>query len=135
MKRFLYGAIGLLCVAAAFHLGAETAGTCYVDHTCRGIMAHCLCRTGGIRALDEDGLLWEVSASGVWEPDGSIPALPVPVCEIKFIATSGQECSFVTDSNEVWFCDGHGDWVSCGVWPGDSAVERRSWGGIKAGFR
>lgn len=79
--------------------------------------------------------MWCVSENGVWETETDVPPLPVPVVEVKFIATSDRECSFVTCSNEVWFCDGHGDWVSCGVWPGETPVARESWGRIKARYR
>jgi hypothetical protein len=92
------------------------------------------CRLGGVKVLDEDGVLWQVSESGGWQQDTEIPGLPCPWSEIKFMESTGQECSLVTMSNQVWIWDGHGSWVDCGTWPGDTVVKSASWGRIKARY-
>ena len=135
MKRFFYGAVGLLCLAAAFHLGAETASTCYVDRSCVGVVAHTHCRQSGVKVLDEDGVVWAVSQGQGWQEDATVPPFPFAPIEVRFFASSGAECSVVTCTNEAWVYDGHGDWVNCGVWPGDTAVQRTSWTDIKARYR
>ena len=134
MKRFLCGSVGLLCLAIAFHLGASTANTCYVDHTCRGAVAHTHGRNSGVKILDEDGVVWSVSENQGWQADTDVPPFPCAPVEIKFFEVSGQGCSVVTFCNQVWIWDGHGGWEDCGVWPGDTAVEASSWGRIKAGY-
>ena len=127
----MYGSISLLCLAAAFHLGALSARSTYVDHTATGVIAFGRFASPN-RVLDDDGIVWfadENPATG-WVVDSSIPPLPVPVSEVKFWAWD----TFVTYGNEVWRVGG-GEWRSAGFWPGGaSPVESRSWGRIKADF-
>ena len=132
MKRIMYGSVSILCLSLAFHLGALSARSTYVDHMSTGIIA--LSREPAPnRVLGEDGVVWSADEDPAWgwQVDTSIPPLPVPVSQVKFWAVD----TFVTFSNEVWRVGG-GAWQSAGYWPGGtSPAESTSWGEIKARFR
>jgi hypothetical protein len=132
MKRLMFGSIAVLCLALAFHLGAEYSRSCYVDHVSGGIIAVWEGAGYTTRVLDDNGDTWGVHMSGYWEPESDLPPLPVPVQDLKFWSGT----CIVTQDNGVWRAEGTPmTWTYCGHWPGGSATSRTSWGKIKAGYR
>ena len=128
MKRLLCGAIVLLAVAGAYHLGADTASSDYIDHYSTGVVA-ATSTTGDPLALDENGIVWKVDLSRNWV-ESSVNPLPVPVSQLKF----WDETIVVTTDNTLWRYL-HG-WQDCGQWPGGaSATEQATWSAIKARYK
>ena len=87
-KKFMYVCLGVLMLAAAFHLGAQYGQAGYVDQSTQGIVAtsdHIA--SEGFYVLLEDGQVWQYYASTTREWGPSIAYnLPVPVSEVKFWA-------------------------------------------------
>jgi len=128
MKRFMQFSIGVLCLSIAgligFDVGHDVAWAGYVDHSTSGIIAF-----NEVAALDENGRMWNVSATG-WVDAGTYP-LPVPVEQIKFIHYT----RIITTSNVAWsYYDGQ--WHNIGAWP-DSPVPTApsTLGGVKSKYK
>lgn len=133
MKHLAWGSFAVLCLAAAFHLGAVTAGSSYVDHSATGVIALSIPRAGEAEVLDEHGKIWQVSPSG-WVENPPVYDLPVPVGDVKFwAATSTHDYAVVTFDNHLWYFDTA--WTDAGPWPGATAVHARTWGAIRAEYR
>lgn len=135
MKRFMFASIGVLALAAAFHLGAMTAEgptpavAGYVDHGACGAVA-VWAETDHEWALDEFGQVWQVSRESSWFRHTEFDP-PVPVSEIKFWMVDG----FITTDNEFISCNRPG-WSSFGFWPGGpSPAEKTTWSKMKAEFK
>ena len=126
MKRLLCGAIALLALAVAYHLGADSASSDYVDHSTTGIVA--ASDVGGEPLLlDENGIVWRVGSAS-WVQSSHNP-LPVPIDQIKYWS----ETVVVTTDNTLWRYL-HG-WNNYGQWPGGAAAtEQATWSGIKAHY-
>ena len=129
MKQLLYGSLAILALALAFHLGAESAKSGYVDHSSVGVVA--VSPDGNPYVLDENGVVWLIDVPSGWRDDISAPSLPVPVSQVKFWTPN----MFITYDNHAWRT-ADDEWVDMGAWPGGAvATEKRSWGRIKADFK
>jgi len=129
LKRFLYGSLGVLALALAFHLGAESVKSGYVDNSTTGAVA--IAPGANPYILDENGVVWLIDVPSGWRDDIASPPLPVPASEVKLWTTN----MFVTHDNHAWRWS-EGDWLDMGPWPGSpTATENTSWGRIKADFR
>jgi hypothetical protein len=129
VKKLMYASIAILCLAVAFHLGAVSARSTYVDHMASGIISHYHYNGGGhFWVLDEDGIVWYIDPDTGWYQS---PALPVPVSQVKFWT----RYSLVTFDHQTWFYRNDA-WEHVGSWPGSQTpVQESSWGAIKARFR
>lgn len=130
MKRLLHGSLSLLALALAFHLGAATSESGYVDHMSTGIVSLDPHYSQTAKLLDENGIVWSVDLPGVWTQVAQ-SAVPVQVSDIKFWAMH----VVVTLDDQVWIEQG-GEWHYAGQWPnGSSAAQKTSWGSLKAQYR
>jgi len=124
-KRFMYVCLGILALAAAFHIGAQYGQAGYIDPSATGLKI----LQGGIVLLDS-GEAYEVGTHGdPWLPRPDYTP-PIPVSEIRY--WGGYFLS--TYSNEVWHREGDGIWYNYGTPPGLVATQSTTWGGIKARF-
>lgn len=132
MKNVMYGSVAILALALAFHLGATTANSTYVDPADMGVIAVWGNPGTNPRVLDENGVLWVVDENFGWLLSSEVPPPPMPVNQITFWDPG----TIVTVDDHVWRRPGgSGDWVDCGAWPGSgSPVEQTSWGRIKASY-
>lgn len=130
MRSLLTALVLAVAVLVGYIVGTTTASSCYVDHSASGAIAFMRIPGNHPRALDEDGVVWEVEEGYGWRPDYSVPPLPVPVSEVKF----WQWDALITWDNHIWRVSGV-EWVDGGAWPGGaSPVEATSWGKLKAEF-
>jgi len=131
MRRFLYAAAALLCLALGYHLVATPTGAGYIDHTLTGAVAMSTLNDD-VFVLDENGVTWRLAHS-MWERTG-FDTLPVPVSDVKLWSARG----FVTYDGAAWVAlvgDG-GHWSTAGQWPDSpSATQSATWGRVKADFR
>ena len=113
MKRFAYGSLGVLCLVAAYQLGASRS-----EAQVGGPFVHAMDHAGWV--LDSSGQAWNVTTPvfGEWNRWSDYDA-PVPV--------------LVTWDGAVWAHDGMGTWIQCTTGP--VSVDPRSWGSIKGGYR
>jgi hypothetical protein len=130
MKRLLMGSLAILALAAAFHLGATTGRSGYVDHASTGAIAM-YSGSADPMVLDEHGGVWRIDMPSGWQLQATLPPLPVPVSEIKLWSRN----AFITFDDHAWGV-ADGEWVDLGAWPGaSSTTEDSSWGKIKAEYR
>jgi hypothetical protein len=121
VKRFAYTSFGLLCLAAAYNIGAQHARAEWnAAPAGRVVGGH------GNFWYNTEGQAWncQVSSGFVRWPEQD---LPVPVAEVRFMDAG----YLVTTSDDVWeFGDG---WQLIGTFP-ESPVTVRSdtWGAIKS---
>ena len=133
-KKFFYVCAGLFLLAAAYHLGAQSAKADW-DETLTGPIVG----GDGWKFYTRSGEAWEVQREG--PPWHRTPAydLPVPASDVKLVTLdySGQG-RLVTKSGDAWVHD-YGEscsWVYVGPFPGGSVqVESKSWSGVKDAFR
>ena len=126
-RRFAYISFGILCLTAAYQLGAERASADW-DQTLSGQVVGI---DGAIRVWDNAGRGWTVEVSPPeWVRVASLD-LPVPVSEVKILAGN----AFITYDDVAWVQSG-GQWVNCGPFPGGPiAVEQESAGSVKGKYR
>jgi hypothetical protein len=124
-RRLFYVSLGILALAIAYTLGANSAGA-------QG-------RSGAILMMDHNG--WVIdSAEQVWNIGANIPGVwdrepvydpPVPLSEVQLWSAH----ALVTSDGHGWYNNG-GGWVDCGPHPGGPVpVEGSSVGAIKAAYR
>ena len=132
-KRFMYLSIGLLCLVAAYQLGAVNAEA---EWDCSAAPGFC----GGWAGMwfDSSGLAYSgmVHNGGQREPDYD---LPVPPGEVAFLEGSTFIGYLLTKSGEAWYHDDGGtttEWQYLTTLPGGPVSQQsESWGGVKGRHR
>jgi hypothetical protein len=135
-KRFFYLSLGILCLVAAYQLGAERARADWDLQSPGQIVG---ANGPGESVYTADGTAWFVDPNGggwirasdyqpLWDLD-----LPVPAEDVKFLSAS----VLITKTDEAWwFGWGPDEWQYVGPFPGAPVpVEKGSWGSIKGRFR
>jgi hypothetical protein len=127
-RSFLHVSIGILALAAAYHLGARSAGA----QAGYGIEA--------AASYDVPGFAYEPKLAVinriVWELGGSGPrqAVPEPIPGTARAIAVGVR-GVVLENGEVWSHDS-GAWQLQGVFPvGPTPTQSESWGSVKARYR
>ena len=124
-KRFMYVAIGILCLVAAYQLGAERARA----DASAGTMIHTLGHNGWV--LDTAGQVWNITRENCWERTPTWD-LPVPLSDVAM----WDNHALITTSGIAWRHDGVSDWIECGPHPGGPiSLDQKSWGSVKGNFR
>ena len=134
-RNFFYVSLGILCLVAAFALGASTSNESLLIGVGPAAAGIVLESDVGIVSqwaewmLDSNGDTWNVM-HGCWTPEASTP-LPVPIAELKF----WHPTVLITKANVLWLEAG-GTWNDCGAWPGGPiSTGSQSWGQIKEAHR
>lgn len=135
-RRFFFVSMGILCLTAAYQLGARSARA-DVDPTNPGPVL-----IADIGAWGADGSAWIAqSGGGSWYRQSTNLDLPVPASAVAMIdGESTQNFVLVTNSGAVWRCSGAGSvgsaWKLMPPFPGGPVpVEGSSFGQIKGQFR
>ena len=123
-KKFMYVCLGILALAVAYHLGAQSGEASYLDHSMTGVVA-----ADGNFILLDNGEVWDRTPSqDDWMPHPHL-APPVPLADIKFWGPG----AIVTQADDLWMYD-DGQWVNFGAPPGYSLTNPTTWSRIKAEF-
>jgi hypothetical protein len=134
-RRFAHISFGILCLTAAYQLGAESA-TADWDPTGSGVV------WGGTHGkyYGSAGDAWQVTTfPDRWNRDAEFD-LPISPSEVKFIsqpAWNSGSMYVITTSDEAWAKHGPGfKWVVVGPFPGGPVgVESESFGKTKSAYR
>lgn len=125
-RRFAYMSFGILCLVAAYQLGAEKAAADW-DPSAPGQIVGVW---SGV-AFTANGEAWTFwTAIEGWQRD---PAhdLPLPASQVKFI----DQGSIISTSDVAWRYTATG-WDEVGPFPGGPiSVRPESWGKVKAAHR
>jgi hypothetical protein len=127
-KRFFYTSLGILCLVAAYQLGAERARADW-DPAATGAVA------GGdhLYWFSAAGEAWSVSSGG-WQRE-TARDLPIPASQVQFLFMDAAEASLVTTDDVGWYWTA-GSWASIGPFPGGPvSLDGASWGSVKGGYR
>jgi hypothetical protein len=129
-KRFFYVSFGILCLVAAYQLGAEQARADW-DSTTSGVVVG----GGGEVWYARDGVAWQLSSDDTWRrwPEAD---LPVPFSGVTFFDQEyNGDPVRVTAGDEVWFWQA-GAWQLADPFPGGPvSLDGASWGKVKVGYR
>jgi hypothetical protein len=119
-KRFMYVSIGVLCLVAAYQLGAKRAAAEW-DGSAAGIIGMGALPVPGPNGgvfYGADGAAWIVGPEALWARREDLD-LPVASAEVKFLDTDNAgtvsaNIVLVTTSDVVWACIGYesGEWVA-----------------------
>jgi hypothetical protein len=126
-KRLFYLSLSLLCLVAAYQLGADRAGATWDPNVGGEIV-------GGWAYwwYTTSGEAWSATPENGWERDAQFD-LPVPASQVKFI----QGGHLLTIDDVAWsnYGDGAG-WRYVGPFPGGPVpLETDSWGKVKERYR
>jgi len=134
-KQFAYASFAVLCLVAAYQLGAGRARADWDTGISGAIVG------GDFHTyFAANGDAWTISETpGAWQrnPDED---LPIPASQVKFFSQSGWEGGYgylVTTSDEAWVKGGGAaPWTYVGPFPGGSVgVQSETWGNVKKGWR
>lgn len=143
-RRFMYVSIGVLCLVAAYQMGAERARA---DWNPAGgqIIGGDMVSANQSRWYTAAGEAWKLSSSG-WERGDweMLIDLPVPATEVKFVTGEAASVGFgvhlITVDDVAWtiFTAGpsSGQWQEIGPFPGGPvSLDQESWSKVKAKHR
>jgi hypothetical protein len=144
-RRFFYTSLGLLCLIAAYQLGAGGARADWSPNVAGQIIGGDMSAANQSRWYTASGEAWKLSSSG-WERGEweTRIDLPVPASQVKFLAGEPASIGFgihlITMDDVAWtiFTVGpsNGEWQELGPLPAAPvAVEGESVGGVKGRYR
>jgi hypothetical protein len=126
-RRFFYISLGILCLVAAYQLGAERARADW-DQESPGV----IWGQSGRWFVTASGEAWEGSYVHEWQRHPEFD-LPIPATEVKFYA--GRSI-LLTKDEVLWEQDPGGQWVEVGPFPGGPVTSPSgSWGKVKESYR
>jgi len=127
-KKFMCLCLGILALAATFHLGARYGSASIVDHSTTGIVADGFHSMYGYCVLLDNGEFWRAEIS---DSPGcihlSVYDLPMPATQVKFWPAPTH---FYTLDSDLWVYN-TGGWQYYGSPPG-IGIQPTTWGQIKA---
>jgi hypothetical protein len=127
-RRFFYTSLGILCLTAAYQLGAERARA---DWQPSGAVFGVWQNNGAAGLIDHFGQAWQLSEFEGFERHEQSD-LPVPVEEVRLFSDG----VLVTQDEDVYISVGLSSWRPVGRFPGGPvSVQPESWGSVKARFR
>ena len=121
-RTFLHVSLGILALAAAYHLGARTA-------TAQATM-HFVPQGYTVFSGSQ---LWSLNCGGGWCP---VPASDMPPVSPSSLAVLVPGGFAITQSGEGWWKYTGGEWINVGLPPGGpTPVRQESMGAVKARYR
>jgi hypothetical protein len=138
-KRFFFVSAGILCLAAAYHLGVLSAQAGFSQANALGIQAISQGTHAEMNVLLSSGDIVMIDGSGFRLPETT---LPVPPSEIFAFECSGMEGDYlgygtlITTSGIAYRTGSYGTWWEVGPVPGVTPVtaEDSSFGSIKGRY-
>lgn len=136
IPRFLMAAVAVFLLTAAYQLGTETATAEWNAGSLGQIIGGTFAEGGPWIAFTAGGEAWSITPNAGWirRPDFD---LPVPSSEVKFLDSDGGLFILITTEDAPWQCMDNGlGWYPLDAFPGGPvALDRESWGKVKAEYR
>jgi hypothetical protein len=134
-KRILYLSLSLLCLVAAYQLGADRARAEWDGNAPGQILGGAFAAGGPWIAFTSDGEAWSVTPAVGWTRYQDLD-LPVSASEVKFLDSNGEVFVLITADDVAWeYVMGVG-WFELGPFPGGPVpLKAESWGKVKDRYR
>ncbi|GJM43332.1 MAG: hypothetical protein DHS20C21_01740 [Gemmatimonadota bacterium] len=129
-RRFAYVSFGMLCLVAAYQLGARDARADW-DNDGPGFIIGAASGIGGGRVWTADGKSYRLLGSAGFERDVEWADLPIPTTNVKLLADD----ILVSNDDDVWQGASSAGWEYVGRLGGPVSLAEGSWGETKAQFR
>lgn len=135
-KRFFFLCAGVLCLAAAYQVGTESARAEWDGSAAGSLVGGGFAAGGPWIAFTSAGEAWSITPGAGWirRVDAD---LPVPAAEVKFLDSNGELFILITTGDDVWqFVDNGLGWFRIDSFPGGPiSLPSESWGKVKAAHR
>jgi hypothetical protein len=134
-KRLFYLSLSLLCLVAAYQLGADRAMAEWDNGAPGQLLGGAFADGGPWVAFTAEGEAWSVTPAVGWTRYQDLD-LPVSATEVKFLDSNGDIFVLITTDDVAWeYVTGMG-WFELGAFPGGPVpLKTDSWGKAKDRYR